>query len=312
MAPKRPPLDTDRLVGVRPRDRKDLFAGCNEPGKPWFHPDASVFMRTFCRICRNVDCVRAKGAVSPWLTRMQEQVDYLINNPQFSELDTPEHRTLAQMAFDALNAKAERLEIAARRQDWEIPEIPSDGVAAVASPSVTEDFDEAVKELARAKGRPEPDLPRPNPDTAPAHFVEAEEIEYETQYPSSEGEKTYRVALTKSGAWSCECDGFRHRGRCRHLETVRSWYEEQLRKAEETEARARPSPSPTSTPSGPRTPRPYNTPMPSGGVMVGGEPAPPARSPRPAPRDPPDPWAPKQDNVIQPGATVTLRGGRKP
>jgi hypothetical protein len=247
---------------------------------------------------------------------MREQVDYLLNDPQFSDLSSPEHQAITQMAFEQMNAKAERLEIAARRQDWEIPDVPSDGVATVAAPDATTAVDEAVKELARAKGRPEPDLPRPRSESTPTHFREVTEVEYETQYPSSsEPNKSYRVALTKSGEWSCECQGFRHIHRCKHLETVRSWYEDQLRmiaeeetKQRETAASIAPPPSVEQQPHS----QPFNTPMPPEGVMVGGEPLPPATARARLPvREAIDPWAPRKDIVVEPGGTVTLRR-RKP
>lgn len=34
--------------------------------------------------------------------------------------------------------------------------------------------------------------------------------------PSSDGKKNYRVTIA-GGAWSCECDGFKHRRTCRHI-----------------------------------------------------------------------------------------------
>lgn len=322
----------DRVVGMQPREKRDLFAGCNEPGKPWFHRDDHEFMKTFCRICKNADCVRARGAVSPWHTRMAEQVDYLLNDPEFSELTTASHRDLAQMAFDDISQKALRLEIARQRQDWTIPDSPSDGVDRVAPPETTDQFDDAVRALADAKGKKPPDLERPSKKDAPAHFEQAEdppaqetssgeeEWEYDTQYPSSDGKRTYHVTLSKKGKWACECDGFKHREKCKHLSTVRAWYEDQLREAEErerqeaqeAERRQQPPPAPARDPRVPDNR--YNTPMPQGGVMVGGGvPPPDTRQSPPKPQEPEDPWAPKKDKrtVVQPGAVVTLKGDKK-
>lgn len=47
--------------------------------------------------------------------------------------------------------------------------------------------------------------------------------------------------------------------------------------------------------------------------MVGGGEAPPDRpqGPPPRQREPDDPWSPKKDRVVQPGAVVTLKGGKK-
>lgn len=318
----------DRVTGVQPREKRDLFAGCNEPGKPWFQRDDHVFIRTFCRVCKNADCIRARGAVSPWQTRMAEQVDYLINDPQFSDLSSEEHQAIAKMGFASIAEKMERLEIARHRQDWEIPEGPTDGFSKVASPDTTDQFDDAVKALAKAKGNPEPALERPDATEQPAHFDEGgeeSEHEYETQYPSSDGKSSYHVTLSRQGAWKCECDGYKNRQKCRHLDTVRAWYDDQVREAEEQERReqerraAQPPPQQQPPPQPPQAPdprvpqqRPLNTPMPQNGVMVGGGAAPeqPMRQ-RPRERAPHDPWAIPTDKVVEPGAKVTVKGGKK-
>lgn len=334
----------DKVMGIVPREKRDLFRGCNEPGKAWFHKDDHVFMKTFCRVCKNADCIRAKGAVSPWETRMAEQVDYLLNDPEFSELTSPEHIQMTQMAFNDISQKAMRLEIARQRQDWTIPEEPSesptDGVPRVSNPDTTDQFDDAVRKLAEAKGKKVPDLDRPKKADTPAHFQEGDpepepeptpeappepesEWEYDTQYPSSDGSRTYHVTLSKSGDWACECGSFKHRKQCKHLDTVRAWYEDQVAQAEERERRekeearrreqraAQPAPKPPAP--DPRVPDTrYNTPMPQEGVMVGGGDVP--ESPmqkRPTPREPADPWSPRQDRVVKPGAKVVLKGSSK-
>lgn len=316
----------DRVLGVRPRSRRDLFSGCNEAGRPWFQRDPHEFEKIYCKHCKNSDCVRAKGGVSPWHTRMADQVDYLLNEPLFSDMSTDDHRQLATMAFSDIRQKMERLEVARIRQDWEIPK-PSADYDQVAPPDVTDQFDEAVRGLAEARGTKAPDLDPPTAD-GPAHFqappeeVESE-YEYDTQYPSSDGTQTYLVALTKQGEWLCECGGFKHRKTCKHLSTVRAWYMDQLEQEKKAEqntqvlAQRLPSPPPPApvSPRDPRVPveRPYNTPMPREGVMVGGG-TPPERpsSQVPKSRAPRDPWTPTQDHVVSPGATVTVKGPKKP
>lgn len=327
----------DKVMGIVPREKRDLFRGCNEPGKAWFHKDDHVFMKTFCRVCKNADCIRAKGAVSPWETRMAEQVDYLLNDPEFSDLTSPEHIELTQMAFKDLSQKAMRLEIARQRQDWTIPDTPTDGVNKVSNPDTTDQFDDAVKKLAEAKGKKARDLKRPEQEESPAHFQRAEEEappaeepakappsapaeeewEYDTQYPSSDGSRTYHVTLSKKGEWACECGSFKHRGQCKHLETVRSWYEDQVAQAQERERkeaqRKATPPPPSSPPRDPRVPdNRYNTPMPQDGVMVGGgEASPDPVQQRPTSREPVDPWSPKQDRVVKPGARIVLKSSKK-
>jgi hypothetical protein len=354
---KRVKLDpaTDRLIGIQQRNKLDLFAGCNEPGKEWFMPDAHAFMRVWCRHCKSPECIRAGAGGGPWQARMQAQVDYLINDPKFSELETAEHKALAAMVFESLNAKAQRLEIAARRQDWSIPEEqPSDGIDRLASPDTTSSFDEAVKELARAQGKKEPNLPVPEQAQGPTHFQQQDEEpeseseedededleepeedpnapEYETQYPSTDGKRRYHVVLSKQGRWSCACEGFKHVRKCKHLDTVRAWYEEELDRLQQEElaakeeariqevqrrqappVQARPV-QPSAPVLDPRVPthRPLNTPMPTTGVMVGGAAPPPPTAPSRPPREAPDAWTPRQETVVEPGATVTLKPRKK-
>jgi hypothetical protein len=319
----------DALVGVKPYEKRDFFNGCNEPGKAWFQKDAHEFIRIYCRICRNRLCRRAQGARTPWQARMEDQVEYLINDPQFSDLASVEHRGIAEMAWKSLQQKAERLEIAARRQDWEIPDGPTDGFARVAEKEVTDTFDDAVKALAKAQGKKEPELPKSEGVEGPAHFSaepeappepapepEPEEepapqssnVEYETMYPSSDGTTRYRVAL-EDGKWSCACKAFEVRQLCSHLNTVRSWYEEQLRMEAAREAEENQTPPATvhTNPSG----RAVNTPMPNSGIMLGGEAAPAQQHmPRPKHQAPHDPWAPTNDRIVKPGAQVVL-GSKK-
>lgn len=323
---RRRPSSEDRVLGTRPRERRDLFAGCNEPGTPAYLPNPADFMRVWCARCRHSDCIRAKSVVHAWERRMEEQPEYLLNAPQFSDLTDPRHQAMAAVLFQSLKAKAERLEIAAARQDWEIPEGPTDGMARVAPGTVTKEFDVAVRELARAKGRERSDLPEPASESvaAPSFFEEEEaadsDVEYETQFPSSTVRgKSYRVALVE-GAWSCECDGFKHVGRCKHLDEVRAWYEQQSKEPEPAPEPPRPPAAPPTANDAqmardPRVPemRPLNTPMHPSGVMLDGgaatpmpqrQSSPPSRSTEPA-----DPWAPRRDEVVESGATIRPKKG---
>jgi hypothetical protein len=326
----------DRLVGIRAHKKKDLINGCNEPGTKWFTHNIGEFQKTICRICRNPECIRAGNSETPWHARMEQQPEYLINNPVFSDLSLPKHQELAKQVFDDLTQKAMRLEVARIRQDWEIPEGPegpTDGYERLAAKKANDDVADAIRELTKARGgepeeNTEPEAPEPE---APKHFIESEttpepeppaqeppEVEYETQYPSSDGSTNYRIALTTDGKWSCECGGWKHTRKCKHLDRVSAWYEEH-KNDNQLEAQPEPEPEPPPPPRAHPPPRPvqptpqpasYNTPMPGQGVMVDGGDAP-QRAPSQLPPEPHDPWAPRKDTLIQPGATVVVKSKKK-
>jgi hypothetical protein len=171
----------DRLVGIRAHKKKDLINGCNEPGTKWFTHNIGEFQKTICRICRNPECIRAGNSETPWHARMEQQPEYLINNPVFSDLSLPKHQELAKQVFDDLTQKAMRLEVARIRQDWEIPEGPTDGYERLAAKKANDDVADAIRELKKARGgepeentepeAPEPEAPEPE---APKHFIESE------------------------------------------------------------------------------------------------------------------------------------------
>jgi len=325
----------DRLVGIRAHKKRDFYEGCNEPGKPWYTHDPAQFQKTFCKICRNEECIRAQGALTPWHQRMETQVEHLLNHPLFSDLATEDHKHLAEQAFNDISAKATRLEIARQRQDWEIPEAPTDGVDRVAATKATEDVDAAIKALAESRGQKPPNLPTPTGEEQPSHFSQEGNdpggpdipksddpvgVEYETTFPSSDGKTNYRIMLTTDGAWSCECKGFQHVRHCKHLDQVQPWYEEHKHDDElEQQAEAVPSPEPPPPSTSPPPPRPqppapapaaFNTPMPHQGVMVGGD-AVPSRAPSQLPPEPQDPWAPRKETIVEAGATVVMKTKKK-
>ena len=262
---------------------------------------------------------------------MSTQVEYLINNPNFSDMEKEEHRAIAETVWDSMRHKAERLEIAAKRQDWEVPEGPTDGVAKLVAPETTKSVDDAVKALARARGKETEEIEEEPEAEGPSHFqVEVEgdgsEVAYETQYPSSSGKGTYRVWLQEDGLWQCECEGYVHLQRCKHLTEVVPWYNENIRDRvddddEEEEEPApvvtEPSPPPAAPSPPPAAPAPtadprvpvenrLNTPMPQGGVMLGVRPD--QNTPPLIPQK--DPWAVSDDTIVEPGARVVIKSGK--
>lgn len=237
----------DELVGIRPRVKRDFFAGCNEPGSSAYIAEPNAFMKVWCARCRRSECVRAKGYVAAWESRMEEQVDYLINAPRFSRVESKEHKALAGMSFASLDAKARRLEVAAKRQDWVVP-------------SKVENAEDAasVREPTNVKSS----------------------VVYQTDYPSIDGRRRYHIELRTSGHWFCECAGFQHRKRCKHIAAVRAWYEDQGNDVMPVGINTAPLMNPK------RAVRPEAEP--SLGATEQ------------------DPWAPRSDRVVPVGGTVVL------
>jgi len=106
---------------------------------------------------------------------MSTQVERLLTNPNFAGVEHPKYAILQEADFPNLLREAMRLEISARRGDWEIPEVPiTDGQDETAKGTTSDAVDDAVRALAKARGGGEPDLPD-------RHIAEAQEFRSETE-----------------------------------------------------------------------------------------------------------------------------------
>lgn len=103
------------VVGIRKRTTSDLYRTCNVLQPP---VSEEVFVSSFCKRCRNETCTRAQYG-NPWVARMAKQVDYLLEHPIFSKLDTEDHRKIAEMIFEDRLQHATALEVSRERMDWE-------------------------------------------------------------------------------------------------------------------------------------------------------------------------------------------------
>lgn len=168
----------DRLIGLTKPPTKDEIDGCNDPRSPWHQKEVPEFERVWCSACKNTECMRSRGSKAPWVKRMQEQPDYLINDPIFSDLLSHAHRTLAGQDFASRNAQAERLEIADQQQDWSIPApdaklpppLPSAPISPVSMDDPPEELPEELPEEIVppvAPPPPPPPPPRPRPPANP-------------------------------------------------------------------------------------------------------------------------------------------------
>lgn len=146
---------------------RDLLATCHEGEFRNYNP--RDFDQTFCKHCRNDGCSRAKWAEDAFSARISTQEERFFNAPP-SNLALPKFAQIAGMDFRNMLQEAMRLEIADRRGDWEVPEIPVlDGRSRVAEPQTTSAVDEAIRQLSTSKGTNAPGLP-PAPPAQVAHL----------------------------------------------------------------------------------------------------------------------------------------------
>lgn len=236
----------------------DLLEECiTDLSAPGSDRDYKAFQDTFCLRCRNGGCIHAKWVSDQFTARVALQPNRFFN-PKFGDGQKPKYAEVID--FTDMFQEAMRLEIANKRGDWEIPEVPiMDGQAENGAVSTTGVVDDAVRALAKSKGKKEPELPDPR-EAATEDFVD---------------------------------------------ETEEMMAEENSH-CEEPPPPA-PPPAPEPAPSlPPDAPYPMgNTPMPQGGLMVGGGPV-----PEPSPSGSTtqeDDWTPKPvERKIQPGATIRM------
>jgi len=101
------------------RGTEDYFGECYAPlqGKV----KAEQFDYNFCRVCKNLECVRAGWAESNWVERMSTQVDRLLDNPNYADPRDPRFNRVREHDFPNLLQEAIRIEIVNQKNDWSIP-----------------------------------------------------------------------------------------------------------------------------------------------------------------------------------------------
>jgi len=139
----------------------DLLDQCiDDLSAPGSERDFNAFQETFCKRCRNPDCIHAKWADDKFSARVATQVDRFFGSPQIAAGENPKYAKIVD--FQDCFREAIRLEAADRAGDWEVPEVDiDDGESEVAKVGVTNHVDDAVRQLAKVKGQAEPNLPDP-------------------------------------------------------------------------------------------------------------------------------------------------------
>ena len=124
--------------------------------------DHKTFTETWCARCHRQECdLAALAKTDPMAERNATWRERFFGTP-LADLAVPKFAQIARLDFPNLLQKAMRLEIADRRQDWTVPEIPVlDGRVESATPGLTNHVDAAVRSLAGRGAildEPEPDL----------------------------------------------------------------------------------------------------------------------------------------------------------
>ncbi len=252
-----------------------------------------------CQQCRNHECSRAGWVESQWLFRMQNQRKWLLDDPQFADLEDPHWKTVQmEHAIEDRFQSAMAIEAHARRGDWApLDEEPlsKDGVNEVEQD--TDAFDAAMQALAALKGKKVPKIPKLTEGVesplAPPGTRDQKLVQIRTvlkKEDPSQSAKTYQPPPESSQAPSAMAQA-----------------------APEPPGAAEAPELPESSQEPPAQPQPPqkafypgNTPVPQGGILLPGAPPPQKRQP------PPDPWAPKEKkNVVKPGARIRMGGKGK-
>jgi len=265
-----------------------------------FSPE--TFRDKFCAECNQVECINAGfSRKSRWARRMDTQVDRLLDNPKFADLEDPVFREIRKVDFPSAVREALRIHVSEKRGDWSVP---SEGEVSSAAASLVG--------LAppTAFQPPSPPTPEPPAPETATHAQDSEKPEGKWRIKGSSG-NIYTITRWPEDRWECTCPS--REDPCKHARLVQG----KLNRVKPaggptvlggTDIGSTPPQSPPPLPVGVEAPPPIqpkakNTRLPREGLMVGG-----GSAPRPDPA--PDPWAPPPKpagRVIPVGGRVTFR-----
>jgi len=294
--------------------RRDLWKECFA-GEHQQHLSPEDFKRLFCRLCRNPECVNSASGRSKWANRIETQVDRLLDNPIFADLNDPKFAAIHGLDFKDAMRQAIALEITTQKGDWEIP-----------TEAEAETF--AAQMTAQMPGG----FQAPEPEPEPEDDEPEVEILWEGEAKGSKKGTSYKVTLARVGdsepAWSCTCPATQYGtappGGCKHVVAAMAQMEADAEAEVEVTEEPEPEPEAPSEPEQERpqgvdpetwkqmrernrVPRSPNTQIPEGGIMIGGA----------SPPEPEDPWAvdtppPPTGEVVPVGGKIVMGGGAPP
>lgn len=309
-------------------DLRDLWGECYAGEARAMPPEQ--FKQTFCGVCQNGGCKNSRAAGTLWSKRMATQVEDLLNNPKFADMDDPMFREIRALDFQDKVREALAIEVNSRKGDWSIPteaevvQLAAELTGAAPPPSFFQPsaFNAPEPEPPRpATPEPLPTLPNtpaplpPEPARVPNQVPPPDPNDGAWEVRGDTPNSRYTVKRTQ-GVWSCSCPAFSYHQGCKHVLDV------SVRLSRAPVVTPPPSPNMVQDNKNLRAPDPtawtqafalrgvptmQNTAVPAAGVMVGGI----APAPAPAPADPwaapaPPPTRTVNEFVIPVGGKVVM------
>lgn len=102
-------------------NKKDLTQFCRETNETHKSVSEKDFRLLWCKRCRNQECRFSQWGDGLWKSRMDTQVDRLLDNPLFGDPRQEQFRYLQDIIFEDMKHHAVALHLSSANNDWEIP-----------------------------------------------------------------------------------------------------------------------------------------------------------------------------------------------
>jgi len=300
-------------------DLRDLWNECYSGEARVVPPEQ--FKQTFCGVCQNAGCKNSRTSGTKWANRMATQVELLLTNPKFADLDDPMFREIRSLDFQDKVREALAIEVSSRKGDWSIPtETEVAHLAAELTGMVPPApmFFKPEPPPAAPEAPVLPPPPAPEPPPAPVVPVDPNDGEWEVRGDSPNSRYMVKRA---QGVWSCTCPAFSYNKGCKHVLDMATRLNHApvvvpppVNTVQDNKNLRAPDPTAWTQALVTRgVPSMQNTAVPAGGVMVGGgAPPPPAPAIDPWAAPAPPPTRTMNEFVIPVGGKVVMGGAGTP
>ena len=157
--------------------KTDYLSQCNDQGL-----SEKDFKTLFCRRCRNQSCNLSRWGESRWKSRMDTQVEHLLERPLFAYPNDSNFESLRRIEFESLLHKAESLIVSDLKGDWDVPayfKTEQVHLAEVAPQETKEGSLSKVEEALRAMRNKGSNIIDKKPEPIPPPSIDEGEIEEE-------------------------------------------------------------------------------------------------------------------------------------